>query len=110
MKNFIQPGRILTAPAPIGGALPGDGILIGSIFGVASGAALEAADVEIATEGVFSLPKATGEAWAFGDAIYWDPTAKKLTKTATNNKRIGAAVAAAVNADTSGRIKLGTLN
>lgn len=109
MRNFIQPGRTLTAAAPIGGVLSGEAILIGSIFGVATGSASEAVDVEIATEGVFALPKAAGEAWSFGDALFWDAGAKKLTKTATDNKRVGAAVASALSADTSGRIKLGVL-
>lgn len=109
MKNFIQPGRTLTAAAPIGGVLSGEAILIGSIFGVATVTAIEAVDIEIATEGVFSLPKTTGEAWSFGDALYWDTDTKKLTKTSTDNKRVGAAVAAALSADTSGRIKLGVL-
>jgi len=110
MKNFVQPGRTLTASAPIGGVLAGEAILVGSIFGIATGSALEATEVEITTEGVFVLPKATGEAWSFGDALYWDADTKKLTKTSTDNKRVGAAVAAALSADTSGRIKLGVLN
>lgn len=109
MRNYIQPGRALTATAPIGGVLPGQPVLIGKIFGVSAGAAAEAAEFEMCTEGVFSLPKATGEAWSFGDAIYWDADTKNLTKTATDNTRVGAAVGAALNADTAGRVKLGVL-
>lgn len=107
MKNFVQTGKILTAPAPSGGVLSGEAILIGGIFGVAAFAAAEAAEVEISTEGVFSLPKTTSQSWAFGDPLYWDASTKKLTKTAGNNLVVGAAALAAGSADAFGNVKLG---
>jgi predicted RecA/RadA family phage recombinase len=109
MKNFVQPGRTLTVPAPSPGVASGDPVLIGSIFGVANGAAVTGADVEIDTVGVFTLPKATGASWAVGDPLYWDATAKNVTKTAGDNLVIGAATAVAAGGDTVGNVKIGPL-
>jgi len=108
MKNFIQPGNTLTLAAPTGGVASGDPVLVGAIFGVAAFTAAEAADVEVVTEGVFTLPKATGAAWAAGDILYWDATAKKLTTTASGNKRVGVATKAAASGDATGNAKIGT--
>ena len=51
MKNYIQPGDMLTVTAPANVA-SGAGVLIGSIFGVAANAALSGASMEMAVEGV----------------------------------------------------------
>jgi len=34
-KNYIQPGQTITIAAPTGGVLSGDGVLIGTLFGIA---------------------------------------------------------------------------
>lgn len=107
MKNFVHPGKNLTAPAPSGGVVSGDPILIGAIFGVAAFTAAEDAEVEVSTEGVFNLPKATGAAWSFGDPLYWDAGAKKLTKTAGNNLCVGTAAKAADTGDAFGNVRIG---
>lgn len=57
MKNYIQEGRMITVAAPAGGVTSGDGVVIGSLFGVASKTAAAGETVTIATEGVFDLPK-----------------------------------------------------
>lgn len=41
---------------------------------------------------VDNVPAQTGTAWAWGDALYWDATNKRLTKTATNNTLFGFAI------------------
>jgi predicted RecA/RadA family phage recombinase len=107
MKNFIQPGKNLTVAAPTGGVTSGDPVLIGALFGVAAFTAAETAEVELVTEGVFTLPKTTGEAWSVGDVLYWDATGKKLTTTVGSNKRVGFATAAAATADTTGNVRIG---
>ena len=38
MKNYVQPGNTITLTAPYA-VTSGDGLLVGSIFGIASGAA-----------------------------------------------------------------------
>jgi len=38
MKNFVQPGKTITLTAPYA-VTSGDGLLVGSVFGVAAGTA-----------------------------------------------------------------------
>jgi predicted RecA/RadA family phage recombinase len=105
MKNYIQPGETITLTAPYA-VSSGGGALVGSIFGVAVGDVANGAQGEFRTTGVYSLAKETGAAWAVGDLIYWDNTEKRCTKTATSNKLIGVAVAAAASGDGVGRVRL----
>lgn len=105
MKNFIQPGRVVTFTAPAGGIQSGAGMLAGSLFGIAAATAAAGAQVEGAVEGVFELPKAADDV-SFGERIYWDDTAKNVTTTATDNTLIGAAVAAAASGAATVRVRL----
>jgi predicted RecA/RadA family phage recombinase len=53
------------------------------------------------------VPSDTGAAWAVGDVVYWDDTAKVFTKTTTSNTKAGQVTAAAkLSAATTGRIRL----
>ena len=107
MKNYIQPGNTLTLTAPYAVA-SGDGLLVGSIFGVASGTAAVGESVEAALTGVYDLKKVASQAWAAGDKIYWDNTAKNTTKTLTSNTLIGVATEAVAGGATDliGRVRL----
>lgn len=105
MKNFIQPGEALTLIAPYDVA-SGGGFLVGSIFAVASIAAVNGAEVVGRTVGVFDLAKATG-AVTQGAKLYWDNTNKVLTTTASGNTQIGTAVRAAASGDATARVRLG---
>lgn len=107
MKNFIQPGDVISVTAPANVA-SGAGVLVGSLFGVAVNTALSAAAVEVATRGVFDLVKAGSQAWTVGARVYWDDTAKNCTTTASTNKLIGVAAAAtgAGAGETIGRVLL----
>jgi len=105
MKNFLQEGRTITLPAPYA-LTSGQGLLVGSIFGVASADAAISADVETLLEGVFTLTKATGAAWTQGQLIYWDNAARNCTTTVATNKLIGVATAAALTGDTVGNVRL----
>jgi predicted RecA/RadA family phage recombinase len=106
MKTFVQTGSILTLTAPTGGVTGGLPAKVGSIVAVPVNSALEGEPFEGQVDGVHNLVKATGSAWAEGDAIYWDNTAKACTKTATSNTKIGVAVAAADSADVEGLVRL----
>lgn len=106
MKNFVQQGDNLDLIAPYDVA-SGAGFLVGSIFAVASAIAASGAAVVGITKGVFTLAKATGEAWTVGVKLYWDNTNKRLTTTSSGNTLVGVATKAAQSADTSGNIKLG---
>ncbi len=105
MKNFIQEGDTITLTAPYA-VVSGDGLLVGSIFGVACGDAASGADVESMIEGAFTLKKATAQAWTQGALIYWDNAAKNCTTTVATNKLIGVAINAALSADTVGNVRL----
>lgn len=104
-KNFIQPGSTITLTAPYAVA-SGDGLLVGSIFGVASGAAALGNPVEAGTEGVYELAKVSAQAWAAGAAIHWDDDARKATTASAGNTFIGYAVEAAANPTDTGLVKL----
>jgi predicted RecA/RadA family phage recombinase len=93
MKNYVQPGNTITLTAPYDVA-SGDGLLVGSIFGVATGVAVTGDPIEAALVGVFDLKKVGSQAWAVGDKVYWDNTNKETTKTATSNTLIGVAIEA----------------
>jgi predicted RecA/RadA family phage recombinase len=104
MRNFVQRGVNVTVEAPAN-VSSGDLVFVGSLFGVAATDADDGADVAIATEGVFDLPKAAG-AISAGAIVYWDADAKKVTVTATDNVPIGHAVEAAGDAAATARIRL----
>ena len=107
MKTYVQPGNTITLTAPYAVA-SGDGLLVGSIFGVAAGTAALGEAVEAALNGVYDLKKVASQAWAAGDKVYWDNTAKEATKTTTSNTVIGVAVVAVAGGagDTIGRVRL----
>ena len=107
MKNYVQPGNTITLTAPYAVA-SGDGLLVGSIFGVAAGTAASGEPVETALTGVYDLKKVASQAWSVGDKVYWDNTAKEATKTTTSNTLIGVATEAVAGGagDVVGRVRL----
>jgi predicted RecA/RadA family phage recombinase len=107
MKAYVQPGKSLTVTAPAGGVLSGQGILIGTLFGIAQYDAVEGAELEILTEGVVEIPKTSALQIDVGDRLFWDATNKVVNKTATAQVCVGVAVSAAANPSGSVRIKLG---
>lgn len=105
MKNYIQDGESLTFTAPYT-VSSGGGFLVGTLFAVAATDALSGAPVVGETCGVFALTKVSAQAWAVGDAVYWDNTARLATTTAGSNTPIGHATAAAANPSGSGNVRL----
>ena len=105
MKNFVMEGRTVTLVAPYA-VTSGQGLLVGSIFGVAAADAAIITEVETVLEGVFTLAKATGAAWTQGALIYWDNAARNCTTTVATNKLIGVATAAAASGDAVGNVRL----
>jgi predicted RecA/RadA family phage recombinase len=105
MKNFVQPGDAVTVAAPYD-VLSGAGALKGSIFGVAAYDALSGADVVLHCEGVFDLAKVSAQAWAVGDKIYWDNSAKLATTVSAGNTLIGNATEVAANPTSTGKVRL----
>ena len=72
---------------------------------MASTDAESGADVAIATEGVYELPKTSAQAWTVGAAIYWTGSAA-TTATTAGNLLIGVAAAAAANPSSTGFVRL----
>ena len=106
MKNYVQAGVNLTMPAPAD-VLSGSVVTVGSITGIAAETALMGSDVDVVTEGVFSLPKVSALALTIGQKIYWDATNKLVTATASGNTLLGVAVSAALNPSATVNVKLG---
>jgi len=92
MKNFIQPGAIITVIAPYA-VSSGQGVKVGALFGIASANAAQGAQLEIKREGVFDIAAVTADTAAQGAKVYWDDTARKITTTATSNILVGALTA-----------------
>lgn len=105
MRNFIQPGKILSMIAPAGGVASGEFVKIGSIFGVATTSAAEGLPFELATGEVYELPKTSAQAWAIGNDIYADSSGI-MTTVSTDNTKVGVAVAVAANPSGSGLVRL----
>lgn len=106
MRNFVQPGSIVTMTAPYDVA-SGKGFKVGSIIAIATNTAASGAPVEGKTDGVHDVDKATGAAWTEGAAVYWDDTAKNFTLTASGNTKAGVAVLPLpASGDAIGRLRL----
>lgn len=87
MRNYVQPGDMITAPAPYDLA-SGDGCLVGALFGVSSGIVKTGLPAELKTTGVFGLKAAAPAGTQFAKA-YWDNTNKVVTSVASGNTLIG---------------------
>lgn len=107
MRNFVQPGEVVTVVAPYA-VNSGQGVKVGQLFGVGAFSASSAANVEVRTLGVFDLDKinAASNSIAAGANVHWDDTNLKATVSATSNLRIGVALAACANTDTTVRVRL----
>lgn len=105
-RNFVQPGKTLTLTAPSGGVVTGLGYLIGAIFVVAMRTVAETLGFEGATEGVWTLPKTSAQAWTEGLRIYWDDTNHRCDSDGTKGPLIGIAAAVAANPSSTGDVRL----
>ncbi len=105
-QNFIQPGKKLSVTAPYDLAV-GAGCKVGSIFGAACDEATSGdLLVTIDTEGVHELVKDAGTAWAVGDKVYWDDSAKECDVDPLVGMLIGVCTEVAASDAVLGRVKL----
>lgn len=108
--NYVQPGDHITVEnADVTDAVAfsaGDGVLIGSLFGVALVDIAVGDSGAIATKGVWTLPKVSAQAWTVGQKIYWAAATSNATTTAGSDKQIGVAVATADNPSSTGTVLL----
>lgn len=106
MKNFIQRGDVITVTAPTGGVTSGQGVLVGNLFGVAATTAAEGESVEIATVGVYELPKLASAVIAAGARVAWNDTANQVVLPSTGMVPIGIATIAAGNGAPTVHVRL----
>ena len=107
MKNYVQPGDVITVTAPAGGMTSGVGVLIGDhLFGVATGDVAAGQSGEVQTTGVVDIAKTSALAIAVGDSLFWDDSNKVVNKTATAQKAVGYAVLAAADPSPTVRMRL----
>ena len=96
MNNYIGPGNAVTVVMPYA-VNAGSGLMKGALFGVAQNTYASGATGVMVVEGIFKeLVKAsgTGELWGVGDRLYWDDSAKNLTKNSTGHYAVGYALEA----------------
>jgi predicted RecA/RadA family phage recombinase len=105
MKNYVQSGDVITVTAPYA-VSSGQGVLVGSLFGVATCDAANGASVDIMPEGVFDITALTSDTGTVGTKMYWDSANKRLTTTATSNTLVGALTLAKGGSDTTARVYL----
>ncbi len=104
MKNFVQPGKYgMTVIAPAAGAVAGGVCHIGAIIGIYATTQPAGAQVEIATEGVFDLPKIPADVHALGDVAKIDVAG---TVDAAGLTPIGWVAQAAAAGSPTARVKL----
>jgi len=104
MKNYIQKGDALDMTGPAGGLQSGQGHLFGDLFGVAAVDIPEGTLGTVQVEGVYTLPKAAGEAIGQGAFAYW--TGAAISGTAAGNTKIGHVTEAAASAAATVRVRL----
>lgn len=105
-QNFIQRGDTLTLPAAPYALAPGDGALVGSIFGVSQNASESGEECVLAVTGVHRLVKVLSDDIDVGDLVWWDDGDKVATVATSGNSLIGIAVAAAGTSDTTVDVRL----
>lgn len=105
MRNFIQQGDIITVIAPVA-LSSGQGVLIGNLFGVATTDAVAGGSLELATQGVFTLPKAANIALDACARVSWDAANNQIVAPASGMVPIGTVILAAANGTTSARVRL----
>lgn len=106
MNNYVQKGETVTHTVAGTDVVSGQGLKIGTLFGVCATDAVVGAEVEVALTGVYTLPKKSADTpSAFGKA-YWDDTNKEVTTTVGANTLIGVFTAAYAGGTTAANIRL----
>jgi predicted RecA/RadA family phage recombinase len=109
MKNHVQEGRYVEVTLPYA-RKSGEGVLVGSRFGVCVVDGAQGERINIDTESVYDLTAATGAGtdateWAIA---YWDNAsgARRVTPVSTSNTRIGLFSAPKATTDAVARVRL----
>lgn len=107
MRNFVQPGEAIPLALPYA-VSAGQGVQVESLFGIASTAGAQGEIVNLAIEGVFDLPKASGVTWPVGTRLCWQPESQSVVGESPGLAPIGVLVAPPDIAGTTCRVLLVT--
>jgi predicted RecA/RadA family phage recombinase len=107
MKNYVQEGCYVEVVLPYA-RLSGEGVLLGSLFGVCVVDGASGASINVHSEGVYDLTAATGANTdaTVGAKAYWDNTNKRITPVSSNNSYVGVFLAAKATTDAVARVRL----
>lgn len=103
-NNLVSKGKRVPVVAPSGGAVSGRIVVLNNLFGVAMANAASGENVVLdVTQETWLLPKANAASTSFavGANVHWDATNAVATPSATSNLKVGVAVVAASNTDTT---------
>lgn len=107
MKSFIQPGVNITVAAPANVA-SGEYVAIGSLGGVAAGAADSGADLDLVTEGVFDIAADAQDIFAVGARVHYNTSAKVAESAENSNSAATIAIGVCVEAKGAGQTTVRT--
>ncbi len=106
--TFIQNGKVIDWTNGTGSDVAyHDVVPLTNRIGIADEAISNTDTGSLAVTGVWELPAVNNAAFAVDDAVYWDVSAGKLTKTSTDNIAAGWCVAAKAETGTTAKIKIG---
>lgn len=91
MNAYIHDGKHLVVSAPYE-VHNGDGICVGSLFGIAACWSEKGQPVPIAAIGVFDVRKVSPETWSVGTPVHWDEAQRIFTCNRAAGKFVGVAV------------------
>lgn len=108
MNNYVQPGDTLQLTAPTGGVVSGQGVIIGELFVVATHGADATEEFVGQVTGVIELTKVGSQAWAVGDAVYWDAANDRASTSPAVGPKIGVVTETVGSGagETAGRVRL----
>lgn len=105
MKNHVSEGNSLQFTHSDTRA-PGDGVLVGALFGVCVNGGVSGDDDSLMVEGVFKLAAGSSDTYAVGAVVGWDDSAKAAVAATTGDKDVAVCTKAKVAGETSVECKL----
>jgi predicted RecA/RadA family phage recombinase len=106
MNNFSQPAESYEFTAPAGGVVSGTGVKIGDLLVIAEVTVAAGVRFNGLRIGCVEHAKLSAQAWAEGQQVNWDDTAKRFTTVTTGNFRAGVAGRVAANPSATGFVIL----
>ena len=109
--NFIARGDTIDGLiAPTGGVTKDVAVLVQNMVVIPHATVAQTLTFSATVEGVFTLAKATGNAWAVGQVLYWDTANNNwVVAQSATARRAGFAAKAAASGDTTGDVKLNNI-